>query len=73
VHAAAEPHLQVAGCPLRRAVTVRSAAAGGRMLVCPICLDGRKLDKADLIEPAEIGRATPFWEWIGDGATVFSY
>jgi predicted peroxiredoxin len=22
---------------------------------------------------AEIGGATPLWEWIGDGATVFSY
>ena len=49
------------------------AAAGGRMLACPFCFDSRKLDKADLIESAEIGGATPLWEWIGDGATVFSY
>jgi hypothetical protein len=49
------------------------AVAGGRLLVCPICFNSRKLSQDDLIESAEIGGATPLWEWIGDGATVFSY
>jgi DsrE/DsrF-like family len=46
---------------------------GGRMLVCPICFNARKLSQDNLIESAEIGGATPLWEWIGEGATVFSY
>ena len=33
----------------------------------------RKLSQESLIDSAEIGGATPLWEWIGDGATVFSY
>jgi hypothetical protein len=49
------------------------ASAGGRMLVCPICFNSRKLAQEDLIDAAEIGGATPLWEWIGEGATVFSY
>jgi hypothetical protein len=52
----------------------RSAKAGGRYLVCPICLDARKLDKGQLIETAELGGTVPMWQWIGDdGATTFSY
>ena len=43
------------------------------MLVCPICFNARKLSEDSLIESADIGGATPPWEWIGDGATVFSY
>jgi hypothetical protein len=49
------------------------AATGGRLLVCPICFNSRKPSQDDLIEGAEIGGATPLWEWIGNGATVFSY
>jgi predicted peroxiredoxin len=43
------------------------------MLVCPICFKARKLNEADLLDGAKIGGATPLWEWIGEGATVFSY
>lgn len=46
---------------------------GGELLVCPICFKARGLAEEDLVEPARIGGATPLWEWIGDGATVFSY
>jgi hypothetical protein len=41
--------------------------------VCPICWNSRKLQDADLVPNARLGGATPLWEWIGDGATVFSY
>ncbi len=61
------------GCPPLPALAEQYAAAGGRMLVCPICFNARTLSQDDLIESAEIGGATPLWEWIGDGATVFSY
>jgi len=47
--------------------------AGGRLLVCPICFSARKLPENALLEHAQIGGATSLWQWIGDGATVFSY
>ncbi len=46
---------------------------GGELLVCPICFDARKLDKGDLVANADLGGTVPLWEWIGDGATTFSY
>jgi predicted peroxiredoxin len=61
------------GCPPLSTLAAQYAEAGGRMLVCPICFSARKLSPGDLVEHAEIGGATPLWEWIGDGATVFSY
>ena len=34
----------------------------------------RKLDQGELVANAQLGGATPLWEWIGDEhATVFSY
>ena len=49
------------------------ADAGGELLVCPICWNARKLDEGDSSATPKLGGATPLWEWIGDGATVFSY
>jgi predicted peroxiredoxin len=61
------------GCPPLELLAAQYAEAGGRLLVCPICFSARKLSTDDLLEHAEIGGATPLREWIGDGATVFSY
>ncbi|HEY2869005.1 MAG TPA: DsrE family protein [Gaiellales bacterium] len=61
------------GCPPLERLAAQYAEAGGRILVCPICFTARQLSAEDLVEHAEIGGATPLWEWIGDGATVFSY
>jgi predicted peroxiredoxin len=62
------------GCPPLATLTQRYVAAGGRYLVCPICFDARQLDKAQLIEGAELGGTVPMWQWIGDDAAVtFSY
>jgi predicted peroxiredoxin len=61
------------GCPSLETLLEQYAAAGGRMLVCPICFNARKLSQDSLIECAQIGGATPLWEWIDDHATVFSY
>jgi hypothetical protein len=37
------------------------------------CLGARRLDEGELVANAQLGGATPLWEWIGDdGATVFS-
>jgi predicted peroxiredoxin len=61
------------GCPPLERLFADYAADGGKLLVCPICFDARKLDSQQLVDNARIGGATPLWEWIGDGATVFSY
>lgn len=62
------------GCPSLSDLMKRYEAAGGRYFVCPICFDAKRLDKATLIEGAELQGTVPMWEWIGDeGATTFSY
>ena len=61
------------GCPPLERLFSAYASDGGKLLVCPICFDARKLDSEQLVDNAQIGGATPLWEWIGDGATVFSY
>jgi predicted peroxiredoxin len=61
------------GCPPLAKLASQFAEAGGRLLACPICMTARKIDEDNLVDNAEVGGATPLWEWIGDGATVFSY
>jgi predicted peroxiredoxin len=62
------------GCPPLARLVQQYADGGGRLLVCPICFGARKLDRGELVAKAQLGGATPLWEWIGDhGATVFSY
>ena len=61
------------GCPPVSRLVQQFADGGGELLVCPICWNSRKLQDADLVPNARLGGATPLWEWIGDGATVFSY
>jgi len=39
----------------------------------PICFKARRLDEDSLVPNARLAGATPLWEWIGEGATVFSY
>jgi uncharacterized protein len=46
---------------------------GGRFYVCPVCFNDRKLNDADLVQSAELLGATPLMEFVGDGATVFTY
>jgi predicted peroxiredoxin len=61
------------GCPPLARLFQQYADGGGELLVCPICFNARKLDESRLVPNAKLGGATPLWEWIGDGATVFSY
>ena len=61
------------GCPPLERLFAQYAEAGGELLVCPICFSARKLDEGALVANAKLGGATPLWEWIDDGATVFSY
>jgi predicted peroxiredoxin len=61
------------GCPALETLFQQVAEKGGELLACPICLNSRGLEGADLAPNARVAGATPLWEWIGDGATVFSY
>jgi predicted peroxiredoxin len=61
------------GCPPLARLFEQYAEAGGQLFVCPICFQARKLDDGQLVANATVAGATPLWEWIGDGATVFSY
>ncbi len=61
------------GCPPLGQLFEQYAEGGGELLVCPYCFDARKLNAEELVPSARIAGATPLFEWIGDGATVFSY
>lgn len=61
------------GCPPLPQLMERYATAGGRYLVCPICIQSKHLDPETFIAGADPGGTVQLWEWIGDGATTFSY
>ena len=62
------------GCPPLPRLFEQFALGGGELLVCPICVNSRGLEGAELVSNARLAGATPLWEWIGSGAaTVFSY
>ena len=61
------------GCPPLSRLFQQFADGGGELLVCPICFSARKLEEGSLVGHARLAGATPLWQWIGEGATVFSY
>jgi predicted peroxiredoxin len=61
------------GCPPISRLLEQYAEGGGELLVCPICFNSRKLEEGALVGNARLAGATPLWEWIDDGAMVFSY
>jgi predicted peroxiredoxin len=61
------------GCPPLSRLFAQFAEGGGELFACPICSNARKVSEADLAPNARMVGATPLWEWIGDGSTVFSY
>ena len=61
------------GCPPLERLFGQFADGGGELLVCPICFNSRKLDESQLVGNARIAGASPLHDWIGEGATVFSY
>jgi predicted peroxiredoxin len=60
-------------CPSIPDLMKRLDAAGGELLACPLCFNARRLDEAALVPNARLGGTVQLWEWIGDGATTFSY
>ena len=65
--------IESAGAPPVARLYQQFADSGGELYVCPICFDARKLDADALVANAKLAGATPLWDYIGDGATVFSY
>ena len=62
------------GCPPLAGLLDRYRKAGGTFLVCPICLDSRKIDRSGFVPNAEAGGTVQLWNWIGEEAAVtFSY
>jgi len=61
------------GCPSIPELVKRFDAAGGELLVCPLCFNAKELDEGTLVANARLGGTVQLWEWIGDGATTFSY
>ncbi len=62
------------GCPPLADLVERYAKAGGRFLVCPICMKARNVDPSGFAANAEPGGTAPMWKWIGDDpAVTFSY
>ena len=68
----AEP-IESAGAPPVAKLFAQFAEGGGELYACPICFDARRLDPATLVPNARLAGATPLWEFVGEGATVFSY
>ena len=62
-----------AGCPPLERLLEQFSEKGGELLPCPICFSARSLDEGALVPNARLTGATPMWEWVGAGATVFSY
>ena len=61
------------GCPPLADLLGRYTKAGGALMVCPICFNAKALDQGGLIGNAQLGGTVQLWEWIGEGATTFSY
>jgi predicted peroxiredoxin len=61
------------GCPPISDLVKRFDAAGGRLLLCPICFNAKQLSADHLVANADLGGTVQLWEWIGYGATTFSF
>ena len=61
------------GCPPLERLFQQFADGGGKLWLCPICVNARGLNDEPKVANASIAGATPMWQWAGDGVTVFSY
>jgi predicted peroxiredoxin len=62
------------GCPPLEGLFERFRAAGGELLVCPICFNARYVEDVALESNAKLGGTVQMWDWIGDEpVTTFSY
>lgn len=62
------------GCPPLAGLLDRFAAAGGRYLACPVCLDARHVDRSTFLPNVTAGGTVQLWEWVGEEHVAsFSY
>jgi predicted peroxiredoxin len=61
------------GCPPLERLLDQFRETGGKLWLCPICINSRGLQDSERLDFAEIVGATPMWEWAGNDTTVFSY
>lgn len=61
------------GCPPLERLFQQFADGGGELWLCPICLNARGLADDEKVGNVKVAGATPMFEWVGDGTTVFSY
>lgn len=61
------------GCPPLERLFQQFADGGGELWLCPICVNSRNLQDEEKVANVKIAGATPMWEWVGEGTTVFSY
>ena len=61
------------GCPPLERLFQQFQEGGGRLLLCPICVNSRGLADAEKVAGVEIAGATPMLEWVDEGTAVFSY
>lgn len=61
------------GCPPIERVFEQFAEGGGELWACPYCFNSRGLDEGEMVSHSKVAGATPLWEWVGEGATVFSF
>ena len=61
------------GCPPLADLMARYEKAGGEFLACGVCVNAKHIDPGAMVANARVGGSVQLWEWIGDGATTFSY
>jgi predicted peroxiredoxin len=62
------------GCPPLERLFEQFAGGGGELMVCPFCVNARKLDADTFVVNSRVAGATPMFDWLGDEpGTVFSY
>lgn len=61
------------GCPPLSELMSRYEAAGGTYIACGVCVKAKAVDPDSLVGNATVGGTVQLWEWIGDGATTFSF
>ena len=60
-------------CPSLPELMHRYESAGGQFLVCPLCFNAKHLDETTLVANSRLGGVELLWEWVGGGATTFSF
>ncbi len=65
--------VQDEGRPSLAALSQQFADNGGTIYLCPVCVRSRHLDETTLLSNAAVLGGAALWEWVGDGATTFTY